>query len=205
VADFPLRSNRTEGAFVASYDFSVVAWEVQTTMHFAEKYSAYDSFDVQMIALQEDLRDPLRNSDKMFMAEDVERVVPWHLQRARGYLLEDPAQAVAEFFDAVIEWADGYAGNAFWDEARVPTFGSPPEKWEKLSEVVEKMSVPGAAYGAIIVGLHDEPVTLLLALAGLTVIIRVVDPVSSALGTGIAGKVRRAFGLPTGQPPPPQA
>jgi len=32
---------------VASYDFSVVAWEVQTTMHFAEKYSAYDPFDVR--------------------------------------------------------------------------------------------------------------------------------------------------------------
>jgi hypothetical protein len=187
---------------VASYDFSVAAWEVQTTMHFAEKDSAYDPFDVQVIALQEDLRDPLRNSGKMFMAEDASRVVPWHLQRSRGYLLEDPTQAVAEFFDAVIEGADGYAGNAFWDEARVPTFGSPPEKWEKLSEVVEKVSVPGAAaYGTIIVGLHDEPVTPLLALAGLTFIVRVVDPVTSALGTGVAEKIRRAFGLPSEQPP----
>ena len=75
---------------VASYDFSVVAWEVQTTLHFAEKYSAYHPFDVQVIALQEDLRDPLRNSGKMFMAEDAGRVVPGHLQRSRGYLMEDP-------------------------------------------------------------------------------------------------------------------
>ena len=59
----------------------------------------------------------------------------------------------------------------------------------------------GAAYGTIIVGLHDEPVTLLLALVGLTVIVRVVDPVTSAVGTGVAEKIRRAFGLPSEQPP----
>ena len=184
---------------MASYDFSVVAWEVQTTMHFAEKRSAYDPFDVQVIALQDDLGLQLRDSSATVPGEDAGRVLPWHVQRPRAYLFEHPYQAVDQFFIAIGEENSDDAASAFWSEARVPTFGSPPEKWEKLSDVVDKVGVPGA-YGAIVVGLHDEPMMLLLVVAGLTVIVKFVDPVTSALGTGVAEKIRRAFGLPSEQP-----
>jgi hypothetical protein len=58
VAGFRLREP-TEGVLVASYDFSVWAWEVQTTMHFAEQGSTYDPFDIQIIAIHDDLRSSL--------------------------------------------------------------------------------------------------------------------------------------------------
>jgi hypothetical protein len=98
---------------VASYDFSVVAWEVQTTMHFAEKRSAYDPFDVQVIALQDDLGLQLRDSPATVPAEDADRILPWHVQRPRAYLFETPYQAVSQFFIAVGEEDSEEAASAF--------------------------------------------------------------------------------------------
>jgi hypothetical protein len=179
---------------VASYDFSVVAWEVQTTMHFAEKNSAYDPFDVQVIAIQEDLRRSLVHNLAVIPAEDSGHVRPWHAEpNPRAYLFDPPYLAVVEFFGAL---GDGSvdAVSAFW--LREPVFGSPPEDWDKLKDLVEKVGMPGA-FGTIIVGLHNEPATLMLALAGLTAFVRIIDPVASAVGTGLAEKIRRAFDTPT--------
>jgi hypothetical protein len=184
---------------VASYNFSVEGWDVQTTMHFAEKNSAYDPFSVQILALQTDMRSLLSHSSVVTPAEDAGRFPPWHSEPGpRFYLFPLPFTALSVFF-ATVGDASTDALAVFFEEARVPVFGSPPEDWKKLSEVLEKIGVPGAAFGTIVVGLHDEPVTLLLALAGLTVIIRIIDPVASALGTGLASKIRRALGAPAGR------
>ena len=184
---------------MASYDLSVVGWDVQTTMHFAEKNSASDPFDVQILTLQTDLRNFLFHSRTVIPAEDAGRFPPWHAESGpRAYLFSDPFQAVTEYFGTIGEVSIDALG-VFWEEARVPVFGSPPEDWARLSEVVGKAGGPGLMYGTIVVGLHDEPVTLLLALAGLTVIVRIVDPVASALGSGLAEKIRRAFSVPAGR------
>jgi hypothetical protein len=184
---------------VASYDFSVVSWDVQTTMHFAEKNSAYDPFDVQILTLQTDLRSFLSHNPAVIPAEDAGRFPPWHAEAdPRVYLFPYPYAAVVEFF-GMTGAASTDAVSLFWQEARVPVFGSLPEDWDKLSEVVEKVGVPGVTFGTIVVGLHDEPVILLLALVGVTVIVRIVDPVASAVGTGLAQKIRRAFGMPAGR------
>ena len=185
---------------MASYDFSAVAWEVQTTMHFAEKNSAYDPFDVQVIALHEDLRRSLVHNPAVIPAEDAGHVRPWQAEPdVHAYLFDPPYLAVVEFFGAL---GDGSvdAVSVFWQEARVPVFGSPPEDWDKLKDLVEKVGMPGA-FGTILVGLHNEPATLMLALAGLTVFVRIVDPVAGALGTGLAEKIRRAFDTPTERRP----
>jgi hypothetical protein len=187
---------------VASFDFSVVAWEVQTTMHFAEKRSAYDPFDVQVIALQDDLGLQLRDNPATVRIEDAGRVLPWHVQPPRAYLFQHPYQAVSQFFIAVGERASDDAASAFWSEARVPTFGSPPEKWERLSDTVKKVGGTGA-FGMIVVGL-DEPIKLLLVLGTLMVVVNILDPVTSMIGIGVAEKLRQAFDLPTEQPPTPR-
>jgi hypothetical protein len=199
VADCPLRSEPTEGALVASYDFSVVAWEVQTTMHFAEKEWTYDPFDVRVIALQDDLGLQLRDSPATVRAEDAVRILPWHVQRPRAYLFENPYQAVAEFFGAVQE-ASVDAASLFWLEARIPTFGSPPKDWEKLSDLANKVGETGV-FGMIVLGLLDEPMTLLLVVGGLLVLVNILNPVTEIIGTGMKESIRRAFDLPGEEAP----
>jgi hypothetical protein len=163
-------------------------------MHVTEKNTAYDPFDIQVIALQDDLGLQLRDSPATVLAEDAGRILPWHVQRPRAYLFEDPYQAVAQFFGAFFEIS---MDSLFWKEARVPTFGSPPEKWERVSDIVEKVGGTGA-FGMIVIGL-DEPMKLLLVLGTLLVVVNILGPVTDVIGTGVSEKIRRAFDLPTEQ------
>jgi hypothetical protein len=80
------------------------------------------------------------------------------------------------------------------DEAVVPVFGSPPNAWLPLKDVM--------AYGAgtfAAVGNSGSVPTLILAFGGVVVLVRFIDPivasVGSALADGIGNSIRKAFGL----------
>jgi hypothetical protein len=78
------------------------------------------------------------------------RFPPWHaVADPRVYLFSYPYAAVGELFGMTGD-ASTDAVSLFWQEARIPVFGSPPEDWNKLSEVVEKVGVPGVTFGTIV-------------------------------------------------------
>ncbi|MFD7681046.1 hypothetical protein [Streptomyces sp. NPDC060187] len=74
-------------------------------------------------------------------------------------------------------------------EVVVPVFGSPPQGWKTLAAIMS------AGASARFSGATDVPMLLLLG-AGWTGLIYVVTPVLEAVGEGLAGKIRAAFGVP---------
>jgi len=110
------------------------------------------------------------------------------------FLLPDAETAVLSLFDAVMTDAFvGQVAEVFWDEARVPIFGSAPHEWVKLSELLGRSS-PEAAIVVVGVGMFHVPaLTLVLAVAGMTVVVRVLPKVMTDVGDGLASVTHRLF------------
>jgi hypothetical protein len=92
-----------------------------------------------------------------------------------------------------------YFMDQFWSEARVPTFGSPPEGWTRL---VDMFGTTGSAgvLAAILMTSSGDPIQLVLIGLGVTVTVRVVDPLAKAVGAGLAARIEQAL-----KPSPPKA
>jgi hypothetical protein len=112
----------------------------------------------------------------------------------RIFRFEDAEEAVSSLFDAVM--TDSFSGQLaaiFWDEVRIPVFGSAPQDWVKLADLVHRLS-PDAAIVVVGVGVfHIPALTLVLAIAGTTVAVRVLPKVMTELGEGLAAETRNVF------------
>ena len=80
----------------------------------------------------------------------------------------------------------------FLKEARVPTFGSPPEGWMRLADVLGRTGSAGIL-AAILTTTSGDPVQLVLIGLGVTIMVRVVDPLAKAVGSGLSARVEQAF------------
>lgn len=72
----------------------------------------------------------------------------------------------------------------------VPTYGSPPKDWSRLSELLTSGSVTG---GAVITGAVDSPIGYLLLLGTVSVYLEVAKPTLAAVGRGLASAIDSYF------------
>lgn len=70
----------------------------------------------------------------------------------------------------------------------VPVFGSPPEDWTRLAEVVQENGP--RTLGALIIS-GGEPIAFVFAFVGMTVFVRVFEPPLRETGELLAALVRR--------------
>ena len=112
-------------------------------------------------------------------------------------VFEDVTEAIAAFTATVAPGDIGGRLAAFLDsgEAVVPVFGSAPERFKPIHELAASTGTraavllgSGSAAGLMS---HASVPELLLFYAGGTVLIRVIDPVLSEIGSGLAAAVRR--------------
>lgn len=113
------------------------------------------------------------------------------------FVFEDATEAIAVFAATVAPGDTGGRLAAFLDsgEAAVPVFGSAPERFKSIHELAASTGtraavVLGSGSAAGLMS-HAGVPELLLFYAGGTVLIRVIDPVLSEIGAGLAAAVRR--------------
>jgi hypothetical protein len=113
------------------------------------------------------------------------------------FVFEDAREAIAAFTTAVAPGDTGGRLAAFLDssEAVVPVFDSAPERFKTIHELAASTGtraavVLGSGSAAGLMS-HASVPELLLFYAGGTVLIRVIDPVLSEIGSGLAAAVRR--------------
>jgi hypothetical protein len=100
--------------------------------------------------------------------------------------------------DAFLDQKGGFPSyfmDQFWSDARVPTFGSPPEGWVRL---VDMLGTTGSAglLAAVLTTTSGNPIQLVLIGLGVTITVRVVDPLAKAVGAGLAARVEEALKPP---------
>lgn len=113
------------------------------------------------------------------------------------FVFEDAAEAIAVFVATVAPGDTSGRLAAFLDsgEAVVPVFGSAPERFKSIHELAASTGtraavVLGSGSAAGLMS-HASVPELLLFYAGGTVLVRVIDPVLSEIGSGLAAAVRR--------------
>jgi hypothetical protein len=179
--------------------YEVQSWHVATTFNIASaEPGELPPVSIEISALDQstDVNHLARSTYRVRIVESKDDFLG-QLQSASGFeaelifLFHSPETAINAFFDAAM--TDRFASQVvqvFMDEARVPVFGSAPQEWMKLSDLLVKSRSPEAAVAVVGAGvLHMPVLTLVLAIGGTTIAIRVMNEV----GTGLASVVRRLF------------
>lgn len=178
---------------MAEYDLQVAAWEVRTVMDIGGLPGDALPYGIEVAASNDDKM--AINVERGTPAEEAPREPPWSPRAGfEVYRFDSPHQAANEYFAVAGEYAPSLL-DIFWREARMPTFGSPPEGWIRLADAIGKSGTTGVL-AAIVVGPHGTPAQLVFVLLGVTVMVRVVDPVLRALGLGLAERVEIALKPP---------
>jgi hypothetical protein len=182
--------------------YEVKSWHVDTflDLHSAET-GELPPVAIEIAALDQgtDIRDLISATPRSTASSGSDHFIE-QLQSRSGFEAElifsfpDAQTAVASLFRAVM--TDAFFDQlvaVFWDEARVPVFGSAPQEWVKLTELLGKYS-PEAAIVVVGVGvLHVPALTLVLAVAGMTIAVRVLPKAMTEVGEGLASVAQRLF------------
>ena len=182
--------------------YEVKSWNVATSLNLESAETGQlppVAIEIAAIDQATDIRDFISATPRSTASSGGDHFIE-QLKSRSGFEAElifrfpDAETAVASLFKAVMTDAfDGQLAAVFWDEARVPVFGSAPQEWVKLAELLRKSS-PEAAIVVVGVGVFHVPaLTLVLAVAGMTIAIRVLPKTMTEIGEGLASVAQRLF------------
>jgi len=170
--------------------FNVHQWEVRTIMEVRSSKQLRGLIAIEVTASpgEEPMRSLILGHDE----SDEERprsLAEVLVVHPRFRRFETPFDAATEYLSAAGDLPPSLTV-LFWREARIPVFGSPPEGWTRLAEM---LGTGSAGALAAIMTLRGDPVQLVLVFLGVTVAVRIIDPVAKALGSGLASRVEQAL------------
>jgi hypothetical protein len=175
------------GGVMAEYETR--AWSV--TSQFTVAPINQPALDLEVTTLDRDLIGTLQVGGLMTSEWETEPLwgSPLGLRPVGFVSFETVSGALQSFFQPY-GFAGEQARQALLEDAPIPVFGSSPTNWTTLQELMRHLTPAGSAGVLAVSPIHPSPLALLGFFAGMTVIVRVIDPIFGAVGGELSNAVK---------------